>query len=202
METQKNVVTEDSAESSNTSNDKITVPNNLFNNLIDNLEEFEGRHAQSSHDYSLTCPECSQVFSQKALRKQHIKKKYACQFCNKRVKGEGGLISHCKAKHSHLSVEEIYSELIGIQFPTLREQISAQKEDELNELKLAYEKGSEEDNDSYGDDFTEEENEESNDDYNTEEENEGSGDTEDGDEASDDNDYTEEENEGSDDDST
>ncbi|CAB4491991.1 hypothetical protein RhiirA1_406577 [Rhizophagus irregularis] len=139
-------------------------------------------HAKSLHDCKFACPDCSQVFLSKGLRKSHVKKSYRCQVCNKSVISEGGLISHCRQKHGQMSIVDIYYAAMGIQLSTSQSLFSEQ-EIILNELEITHEGG---DNGSFDNDHTDEES--NDDDYAEEEENERSDDTED------ENDYTEEEN--------
>jgi hypothetical protein len=156
------------------------------------------KHAKSLHGYRFSCPTCSKVFPEKRLYKEHTKKVYTCQFCNKKVIGEGGLISHCKAKNHQLNMEEFI--LKGIQISTLPKQIFTQEESKLGELEIVENNGSFDDieDENKGHDYTEE----SDNDY-TEEENEGSDNDDyaeesDTEEESEESDFTEEENEESD----
>lgn len=158
-------------------------------------------HTKSLHDCKFACPDCSQVFLSKTLKKSHVKKTFRCQACNKSVISEGGLISHCKQKHKQMSIVDIYYAAMGIQLSTSQSLISAQ-EVVLNELEITHE-GSDNESSNNNDHTDEEFND---DDYAEEEENERSDDTEDENDSteeetgrSDYDDSTEDENEKSDD---
>ncbi|RIA91899.1 hypothetical protein C1645_766431 [Glomus cerebriforme] len=80
--------------------------------IFDTHKQFN-RHANHLHDCKYLCPFCSQIFSQKELKRDHIKWDHvvSCQVCGKKLRSETGLKKHLEAKHSQMNIDSHQKEI-------------------------------------------------------------------------------------------
>jgi hypothetical protein len=63
-------------------------------------------HAKALHNCAFLCTFCSQIFSQKQLKKEHARREHVfnCQVCGKNLHSEKGLMKHHKIKHGQMKI--------------------------------------------------------------------------------------------------